>query len=126
MILRRSVEKIAQMILESTPEGSIDYDTAIVLADKILDTGLKLLWGIALAKMAKDGAHVYLIERGMEVDYHATAGGPVTSTGHIVQAIERVPNEYGCDMAWITGKAQGVPLDTLTPSAPPTEEGTGK
>ena len=53
---------------------------------------------------------------GDKVDYHSVVGGPVTSTGHTIRAVERKPNNYGCDVAWITGKAGCVALDALTPS----------
>jgi len=59
------------------------------------------------------------IKVGDRVAYHSIVGGPVTSTGHSVYAIERTPNNYGCDVAWITGKAGCVALAALTPAAAP-------
>jgi hypothetical protein len=53
---------------------------------------------------------------GDRVDYHSIVGGPVTSTGHTIRAVERKPNKYGRDVAWITGKAGCVALDALTSS----------
>lgn len=53
---------------------------------------------------------------GYKVDYHSIVGGPVTSTGHTIRAVERRPNNYGRDVAWVTGKAGCVALDALTPS----------
>lgn len=51
---------------------------------------------------------------GDNVNYHSIIGGPVTSTGHKIKAIEREPNNYGCDVAWITGKSGCVALEALS------------
>lgn len=51
---------------------------------------------------------------GDRVCYHSIIGGPVTSMGHTVVAIDRAPNPFGCDVAWITGKAACVALDALS------------
>ena len=53
------------------------------------------------------------------VDYHSIIGGEVTSTGHQVKVIERAPNNYGRDVAWITGKRGCVALGALSKSNPP-------
>ena len=51
---------------------------------------------------------------GDKVDYHSVIGGPVTSTGHTILAVERKPNNYGRDVAWISGRAGCVALDALS------------
>lgn len=56
------------------------------------------------------------IKVGDVVDYHSIIGGPVTSTGHTVQSISRKPNNFGCDVAWISKKAGCVAMQALTPS----------
>ncbi|MBT3488327.1 MAG: hypothetical protein HOI61_00860 [Gammaproteobacteria bacterium] len=48
------------------------------------------------------------------MNYHSVIGGPVTSTGHEIRTIEKMPNNYGSDVAWITGKSGCVDLDSLS------------
>jgi hypothetical protein len=55
-----------------------------------------------------------MIEVGDKVDYHSVRGGPITSENHTVKSIEREPNNYGCDVAWITGKSGCVDIDALS------------
>jgi hypothetical protein len=62
------------------------------------------------------------INVGSIVNYHAIIGGPVTSEGHEVKAIERTPNNYGRDVAWITMKAGCVALDALSLYEPALKE----
>lgn len=57
-----------------------------------------------------------MIKVGDEVDYHSIIGEEITSTGHIVEVIERAPNNFGCDVAWISGKSGCVALRALSKS----------
>ena len=54
------------------------------------------------------------IEVGTKVNYHSIVNGPITSSGHIVEAIEPKPNNYGTTVAWITGKSGCVSIKALT------------
>ena len=54
------------------------------------------------------------IKIGNKVNYHAVIGEGVTSTGHTVKAIELMPNNYGSDVAWITGKSGCVCMEALS------------
>ena len=51
---------------------------------------------------------------GDKVNYHSIIGGPVTSTGHVIKLIEHEPNNFGCDVAWITDKSGCVALEALS------------
>jgi len=51
---------------------------------------------------------------GDTVDYHAIFNGPVTSSGHKILSIDREPNNYGCDIAFISQKRGCVALRNLT------------
>lgn len=53
-------------------------------------------------------------KEGDKVNYHELIGGPVTSTGHEITDIEMKPNNFGSDVAWVTGKRGCVALDALT------------
>lgn len=54
------------------------------------------------------------VKIGDTVNYHSIIGGPVTSTGHKVTELEYAPNNFGCDVAWITGKRGYVAIRALT------------
>ena len=54
------------------------------------------------------------LKEGDEVSYHCFAGGDVSSTGHVIKSIELQPNNYGEDVAFITGKSGCVSIDNLT------------
>ncbi len=56
-------------------------------------------------------------EQGDTVNFHAIIGGPITSTDHEIMSIVRVPNNFGCDVAWITGHSGCVALDALSKTA---------
>lgn len=56
----------------------------------------------------------YPREVGDKVNYHSIIGEEITSTGHEVIAIERTPNNYGGDVAWITNKRGCVHTKALT------------
>ena len=51
---------------------------------------------------------------GDKVNYHALAGGAVTSTGHEITHIQPEPNNYGCDVAFISGKSGCVDISHLS------------
>lgn len=51
---------------------------------------------------------------GDEVSYHSIIGGPATSHCHMITAIEFAPNNYGCDVAWISGKIGCVAMQALS------------
>lgn len=53
-------------------------------------------------------------EKGDLVAYHSIIGGPITSIGHTVQSIELMPNNYGTNVAWITGKTGCVSIAALS------------
>lgn len=52
---------------------------------------------------------------GDAVNYHSRVNGPVTSTGHVIQRIDPVPNNFGCDVAWISNKSGCVQMACLSP-----------
>jgi hypothetical protein len=54
------------------------------------------------------------IQIGDMVNYHSIIGGAVTSEGHEVTDIEQTPNNFGCNVAWITGKSGCVALEALS------------
>jgi len=56
------------------------------------------------------------LKEGDAVNYHAVIGKGVTSTGHKIREILREPNNYGSDVAWITGKSGCVAMDALSPA----------
>lgn len=65
------------------------------------------------------------IKAGDIVDYHSLIGGPVTSEGHEVRAVQLVPNSFGEDVAWLRGWPGAVSMKALTrakPPAPPLSE----
>lgn len=45
------------------------------------------------------------IKAGDVVSYSSVIGGPVTSTGHVVECVLHQPNNFGTDEAWIKGKS---------------------
>ena len=53
-------------------------------------------------------------EIGDVVNYHSLIGGAVTSMRHIITDIERQPNSYGYDVAWITNKSGCIAMDALS------------
>jgi len=48
------------------------------------------------------------------VNYHSIIGEEVTSTGHVITNIKLIPNNFGGNVAWITGKAGCVHFDALS------------
>ena len=54
------------------------------------------------------------IKVGDKVNYHSIIGGPITSKGHVVKVIKPEPNNFGCDVAWITGKSACVDMEALS------------
>ena len=49
-----------------------------------------------------------------KVNYHCFAGGEISSTGHVVKSIELQPNNYGEDVAFITGKSGCISIEHLS------------
>ncbi len=54
------------------------------------------------------------LKEGDTVDYHSIIGGPVTSTGHQIRLFDLAPNDFGQNVAWITGKSGCVALTALS------------
>lgn len=54
------------------------------------------------------------IQVGDKVNYHSIIDGEITSRGHVVKVIYPTPNNFGCDVAMITGKSGVVSVDALT------------
>jgi len=48
------------------------------------------------------------------VNYHAIIGEGITSTGHTITTILPAPNNFGGDVAWISGKSGCVSLEALS------------
>ena len=53
-------------------------------------------------------------EIGDRVDFHSVIGGDITSKDHKIKSIKLEPNGFGCDVAWISGKASCVALEALS------------
>lgn len=51
---------------------------------------------------------------GDVVNYHSVIGEEITSTGHIIKHIDLAPNNFGCNVAWITGKSGCVCIEALS------------
>ena len=51
---------------------------------------------------------------GDKVNYHCFAGGGVSSSGHEITAIDLQPNNFGEDVAWVSGKSGCISLDHLS------------
>lgn len=56
---------------------------------------------------------------GDMVNYHSIIGGEVSSANHQIKAIQLEPNNFGGDVAWISGKSGCVSLETLSNEANP-------
>ena len=54
------------------------------------------------------------MKEGDVVNYHSHINGPVTSTGHVIKSINRAPNNFGCDVAWISNKSGCVQMACLS------------
>ena len=48
------------------------------------------------------------------VNYHCFAGGDISSTDHVIKSIDLAPNNFGEDVAFITGKSGCVSLEHLS------------
>lgn len=48
------------------------------------------------------------------VNFHSIIGGEVTSTDHVIESILPMPNNFGCDVAWISGKSGCVAIAALS------------
>jgi len=51
---------------------------------------------------------------GEKVNYHPIIGGEHTGTVHEITNIELMPNNFGCDVAWIEGHRGCVDFDALS------------
>lgn len=63
-----------------------------------------------------------MLKVGDTVNYHSIIGGPATSEGHKILHIEQEPNNFGCDVAWISGKSGCVAMSALSNDAHPHPE----
>ncbi len=54
------------------------------------------------------------LKPGDKVNYHSIAGQEITSSDHEIKAIELEPNNFGCDVAWITNKSGCVDIKHLS------------
>ena len=54
------------------------------------------------------------VEVGDKVYYHSVINGPATSKDHVVIKVLKKPNNFGQDVAWISGKAGCVSMKALT------------
>ncbi len=66
----------------------------------------------------KKASPIARLAAGDRVDFNLRIGGPVTSTGHEIVEVWRRPNNFGADVARITGKAGWVALAALTRAKP--------
>lgn len=81
--------------------------------DGITNNGMMI--SVPMAKdMNPKPEEVFMLKIGDTVSYHSIIGGEVTSSGHLVKDVEREPNNYGCDVAWITGKSGCVAMAALS------------
>lgn len=95
------------------PEGTIikDQDGNVLdweIVDGVVEVNTMILPNLSVGDM---------------VDYHAIANGPITSMGHTVREIHYEPNNFGCVVAFITGKAGCVDVAHLSKTPPPGSEG---
>jgi len=51
---------------------------------------------------------------GDTVNYHSIIGGEITSSNHVITHIDLAPNNFGCNVAWISGKSGCVCIDALS------------
>ena len=66
------------------------------------------------------------LQVGDTVNYHSIIGGPATSVGHRIEAIENAPNNFGCDVAWVSGKRGCVAMRALSANLSPSNLENGK
>lgn len=52
---------------------------------------------------------------GDKVKYHTILGQIATSKNHEVTYIDPMPNNFGCDVAWVTGKSGCIDIKHLSP-----------
>jgi len=60
------------------------------------------------------------------VNYHSIIGGEITSKDHAIKVVEMEPNNFGCDVAWITNKSGCVALKALSNNENPLPEKISK
>ena len=51
---------------------------------------------------------------GDVVNYHSLRYGEITSSNHVIESIELMPNNFGCNVARITGKRGCVDIKHLS------------
>lgn len=56
------------------------------------------------------------LKEGDTVNYHSIIGGPATTHGHTIESIEYAPNNFGCDIAWISDHRGCVAMRALSRS----------
>ena len=62
----------------------------------------------------KKTSPIVKIAVGELMDFHSLIGGEVTSTGHTVTEVWPRPNNFGCDVARISGRSGCVAVAALT------------
>jgi len=50
---------------------------------------------------------------GDKVDYSSVVGMGLTSLDHVIKSIKLMPNNFGCDVAWVSGKSSCVDIEHL-------------
>jgi len=55
-----------------------------------------------------------MFKEGNVVNFHSVIGLEITSRNHKIISISRKPNNFGCDVAWITEKSGCVALSALS------------
>ncbi len=63
---------------------------------------------------------------GDTVNYHSIIGGEITSKDHTIKDIVKQPNNFGCDVAWITNKSGCVSLEALSNKSSPMKKPLSK
>jgi hypothetical protein len=69
---------------------------------------------ISLAAANKNFPWECDLKLGDKVNYHSIVGGEITSRDHKIKIIDMEPNNFGCDVAWISNKSGCVSLEHLT------------
>ena len=77
-------------------------------------TGICLFTTIYASTTQRDNEmKVDNLKVGNKVSYSAFIGNTPLSENHEVKSIEPMPNNYGCDVAWITGKSGCIDVEHL-------------
>lgn len=62
-----------------------------------------------------------LFKVGDIVNYHSIIGGEISSCDHEIKKLDLEPNNFGGDVAWVSGKSGCVSLDALSNDSNPME-----